>query len=134
MNILKSRYYALKILLFYIVCQWLTAGRCFSVDTPVSSTNKAVRHVITEIMLKVALNTITLTPNHHFLYKIGTLGYADLHHISLPVHSIWWYAILLYSHTVSNNFGKRACVRNLSRVVLDPHYFSTKIARRLKYP
>jgi hypothetical protein len=29
--------------------------------TPVSSTNKTDRHYITEILLKVALNTITLT-------------------------------------------------------------------------
>ena len=35
----------------------------FSPGNPVSSTNKTNRHVITEILLKVALNTITLTPN-----------------------------------------------------------------------
>jgi hypothetical protein len=40
---------------------WLTTGRWFSLDTPVSSTNKTYRHDITEILLKVALNTITLT-------------------------------------------------------------------------
>jgi hypothetical protein len=34
---------------------WLILG------TPVSSTNKTDRHDITEILLKVALNTITLT-------------------------------------------------------------------------
>ena len=33
----------------------------FSPGTPVSSTNKTGRHIITEILLKVALNTITLT-------------------------------------------------------------------------
>jgi hypothetical protein len=40
------------------VCQWLVAGRWFSPGTPVSSTNKTDRHDITEILLKVALNTI----------------------------------------------------------------------------
>ena len=40
------------------VCQWRTAGLWFSPGTPVSSTNKTVRHDITEIVLKVALNTI----------------------------------------------------------------------------
>ena len=40
------------------VCQWLAAGRWFSPGTPVSSTNKTDRHDITEIFLKVALNTI----------------------------------------------------------------------------
>jgi hypothetical protein len=37
------------------VCQWLAAGRWFS------STNKTACHDITVILLKVALNTITLT-------------------------------------------------------------------------
>ena len=37
------------------------AGRWVSLGTPVSSTNKTDRHYITEILLKVALNTITLT-------------------------------------------------------------------------
>jgi hypothetical protein len=35
--------------------------RWFSSGTPVSSTNKTDNHDITEILLKVALNTITLT-------------------------------------------------------------------------
>jgi len=37
------------------------AGRWFSPCTPVSSTNKIDRHDITKILLKVALNTTTLT-------------------------------------------------------------------------
>jgi hypothetical protein len=40
------------------VCQRLAAGWWFS---PVSPTNKTDRHDITEILLKVAINTITLT-------------------------------------------------------------------------
>jgi hypothetical protein len=43
------------------VCQWLATGRWFSSATPVSSTNKPDRHDITEILLKVALNTINQT-------------------------------------------------------------------------
>jgi hypothetical protein len=41
------------------VCQWLAAGRWFSLSNLVSSTNKTEPHYITEILLKVALNTIT---------------------------------------------------------------------------
>jgi hypothetical protein len=41
------------------VCQWLPTGLWFSPGTPISSTNKTDRHDITEILLKVALNTIT---------------------------------------------------------------------------
>jgi hypothetical protein len=37
------------------------AGRWFSPGTPVSSTNKTDRYDIAEILLKVKLNTLTLT-------------------------------------------------------------------------
>jgi hypothetical protein len=47
--------------LFDKVCQWLVSGWWFSLGTPVSSNNKTDHHDITEILLKVALNTITLT-------------------------------------------------------------------------
>ena len=43
------------------VCQWLTADQWFSQGIPVSSTNKTERHDITEILLKVVLNIITIT-------------------------------------------------------------------------
>ena len=43
------------------VCQWLATGLWFSAGTPVSSTNKTDCHNITEILLKVALNTINQT-------------------------------------------------------------------------
>jgi hypothetical protein len=40
------------------VCQWLAKGRWFSPGTTISTTNKTDRHDITEIVLKVTLNTI----------------------------------------------------------------------------
>ena len=43
------------------VCQWLATCRWFSLGTPVSSTNKTDLHDITEILLKVALSTVTLS-------------------------------------------------------------------------
>ena len=43
------------------VFQWLATGRWFSPGPPVSSTNKTDRYDITEISLKVALNTIKQT-------------------------------------------------------------------------
>ena len=42
------------------LCQSLAAGQWFS---PVSSTNKTDHHDITEILLNMALNTITLPPS-----------------------------------------------------------------------
>jgi hypothetical protein len=56
------------------VCQWLAVGRLFSPDNQVSSTNKTDRHDITEILLKVALNIITLTITLHLFdccYRSG---------------------------------------------------------------
>ena len=50
------------------VCQWLATGWWFSPGTPVSSTNKTDRHNITEILLKVALNTINQTKIKITLY------------------------------------------------------------------
>jgi hypothetical protein len=44
------------------VCQWLATGQWFSLGPPVSSTNKTDHHDITEILLKVTLNTIK--PNY----------------------------------------------------------------------
>jgi hypothetical protein len=51
-------------------CQWLAAGRWFSPDIPVSSTNTTDRHEISEILLKVALNTINLKPKIFIIYTI----------------------------------------------------------------
>jgi hypothetical protein len=44
------------------VCQLLAAGRWFSPGTPVSSTNKTDHRDITEILLKVELNTNNYLP------------------------------------------------------------------------
>jgi hypothetical protein len=48
------------------VCQWLAAGRWFYLGTSISSINKADRHDITDILLKVALNTKTLTITRYY--------------------------------------------------------------------
>jgi hypothetical protein len=47
------------------VCQWLAAGQWFSPGSLVSFTNKTDHHDITEILLKVEFNTITLTQIMH---------------------------------------------------------------------
>jgi hypothetical protein len=46
------------------------AGRWFSLGTLVSSTNKTNHNDITVILLKVALNTITLTLTPYLLLKV----------------------------------------------------------------
>jgi hypothetical protein len=54
------RWGVLDVTLCYKVCKWLATGQWFSLSTPVSSTNKTDRHDITEILLKMALNTMPL--------------------------------------------------------------------------
>jgi hypothetical protein len=51
-EVCSIQHYAIK------VCQRLATGRCFFPCTPVTSANKTDRHDITEILLKVVLNTI----------------------------------------------------------------------------
>jgi hypothetical protein len=46
------------------VRQFLATGQWFSPGTPVFYTNKTDRHDITEILLKVALNTISIKNSH----------------------------------------------------------------------
>ena len=50
------------------VYRWFATGRWFSPSTPVSSTNKTDLHDITEILLKVAVHPITLTPSFSLLH------------------------------------------------------------------
>ena len=62
------------------VCQWLATGRWFSPCPPVSSTNKTDCYDITEILLKVALNTTNKQTNKpFFMWKLLLLIaiYAD---------------------------------------------------------
>jgi hypothetical protein len=46
----------LRVTYQFATCRWFSPG------TPVSSTNKTDRYDITEILLKVALNTLTINP------------------------------------------------------------------------
>jgi hypothetical protein len=67
LHILQS---VLDITLCDKVCQWLATGRWFSLSTPVFSTNKTDHQDITEILLKVAFNTIKQTSQLYFRYVL----------------------------------------------------------------
>jgi hypothetical protein len=70
------------------VCQWLATGWWFSQGTPVSSTNKTDCHDITEILLKVALNSIKQTNIILFIFRIPHM-YVKISLI-IPPHNILW--------------------------------------------
>ena len=63
------------------VCQWLGTGLWFSAGIPVSSSNKIDRHDITQILLKVALNTIT----HNPILKKKKDNYLTIDYWGLPL-------------------------------------------------
>jgi hypothetical protein len=52
---------------YTIMHMWLATGQLFSPGTLLSSTNKTDHHDIAEILLKLALSTITLTPSTRIL-------------------------------------------------------------------
>jgi len=77
------------------VCQWLAVGRWFTAGFPISSTNKTDRSEKTEILLKMALNSINQAKNKRKLSP--TLGCVmgpiftslsnDIVHVFSPVVS-----------------------------------------------
>jgi hypothetical protein len=60
-------------------CQWLVAGWWFSLGTPVSSTYKTDHHDISEILLKVVLNTINQTKPPKSEKLLTKWGFAHRH-------------------------------------------------------
>jgi hypothetical protein len=68
------------------------AGLWFSPCTPVSSTNKTDRHDITEILLKVALNTITqirwLDRLVKIVYEISCMIFSFRFYLNVMVSEI----------------------------------------------
>ena len=77
--------------------RWLPADQWFSTGTPVSSTNKCDHHDITEILLKVVLNTITLNPflltlfmRNCFVKAIVLLFFPYLYHCDVVVVVFLW--------------------------------------------
>ena len=99
------------------VSQWLVTGRWFSLSTPISSTNKTDCHNITEILLKVVLNTITplicmrlkQRVLIHLTYNIYYTYWAKATTCSLVVGNGWIFSVIsskylnkLESHGISN--------------------------------
>jgi hypothetical protein len=87
------------------VWHWLATGRCFSPGPPVTSTNKTDCHDITEILLKVALNTITRMPIIYIyilsIWKESRISLCS----SLGKHKTFWdygLSIIVFNATFNN--------------------------------
>ena len=78
------------------VCQWPATGRWFSPGTLVS-TNKSDRHDLTEILLKVVLNTINQ------IKRILTMHYQQLYPIL--------FAVSKYTHVITHQENRSSFVR-----------------------
>jgi hypothetical protein len=104
------------------VCQLYPVGRWFSPGTPVSSTNKTDRHDIIELLLKVALNNITLTRIHgHLLFfkprKLIPQNLNELTAIKSSNISFFLFLSEHYSTTDSSTQGNRSDGNNEGQVL-----------------
>ena len=80
LNLLMAHFWFSCFHVLTLVSFGLATGRWFSLGTPVSSTNKTYRHDITEIFLKVALNTIN--PNPQMFLDFYTMFFTTIHNPS----------------------------------------------------
>ena len=87
------------------VCQWLVTDRWFSPGLPVSSTHITDRHDITEIFLKVALNTITITSNSKMKFVI-------IYILNLKLIYLLTFMILIYI----SKWNIRTLIRKFTQV------------------
>ena len=88
------------------ICQWLAAGRWFSLGTTVSSTNKTDPHDIKEILLKVTLNTITLL---HITNEVCIFTNVLLR----VYHIIYHQYIIIISQFMSKSAQPLMCSNNI---------------------
>jgi hypothetical protein len=86
------------------VCQWLVEGRWFSAGSPVTSTNKTDRHDITEILLNVALNTITLILTLHIQLTASIIFYNSYVNYLSFLFCIRRYYLLIYVDILINQW------------------------------
>ena len=107
------------------VCQWLVTDRWFSPGPPVSSTNKSDCHDITEILLKVAISTISLTLNPFALkIKYYTPSQGKWSILLCTPSTIWneWIQIWLTLQRFSNVSNKRLIFFYLISLILPQHF------------
>jgi hypothetical protein len=103
------------------VCQWLATDPWFSLATPVSSTNKTDPHYITEILLKVVLNTKTITLTllfYLFVNKWENYGLLSYWHLLTDVNifnviKITMYIVNINSLSIMRYIYFAVCIARL---------------------
>ena len=70
-EVYSVQHYVKNVIYIYIYYQWLATGRWFSLATSVSPTSKTDHDDITEILGKVALNTISITLTPSITWNTG---------------------------------------------------------------
>jgi hypothetical protein len=81
---------------FPSIPQWLAAGWWFSLGTPVSSTKKPDRHDITEILLKVTLNTTKLKTSIYLFPAIFISGkFCKTNGLQHDKRYTWYFGTLI---------------------------------------
>ena len=81
-----------------LTLSYLITGPLISLGNLVSFTNKTDRHDITEILLKVVLNTITLTPYSIFFTNAIFFIYTFQIKFPLPLTKSKYSIFLMYQH------------------------------------
>ena len=113
------------------ICQWLATGRCFSTGTPVSFTNKTGHHDITEILLKVVLNTKTLTPITRFDINLsGLMGGNNLFNTTYYTLQVNW--IVFTFHMMSLTYFPAIIVQNVCILISKIFHFPAISVLKMK--
>ena len=84
------------------------AGRWFSPGTPVSPTYKTYRHDITEILLKVVLNTINLPiidKTVDYVYSVYHITRVSYSHSTESRNNTQFYNLCIYDRPVEHYIG-----------------------------
>jgi hypothetical protein len=120
--VLVGRWLKFEVLLnYYLVIIFF---RWYSPGTPVSSTNKTDRHDITEILLKVALNTIKQTYKQNIAKQNCELSIrfsfnccaAIIRKLLLKLYKIFWQLARCCNYVYQSMFHMYGEIRFLSRL------------------
>ena len=98
------------------VCQWLATGRWFSLGPPVSSTNIADRHDITEILLKVALNTIN---NKQTICEFDTPMWQGVRYTTICDNDRHWLAVIYHEHPLPHDFSIDSYIKTPMKMIFN---------------